>query len=215
MAVLNRVCHEPHRPLDEINVDMPLELAELVDCLLAKEPAKRPEPPEVEARCADLLSSLQQGRRPRRRGRLAAAWRRRAQWKQPLAVAGAVAAALVCVGLGAWLSGPVLAPVGEIPSAVERPQVAKEETKNGTRSVPATTEADTFDRDLAGTLARVAEIEAARTLPGEENPSPGADAFLEEVTRLQSLLWQLESERTARSANDSSFDSPPVEIKKD
>ena len=72
MAVLNRICHEPHRPLDEVNPDVPIELAELVDRLLAKESADRfATAREVEARCAALLAEMQQGRR-RRRGLAAA-----------------------------------------------------------------------------------------------------------------------------------------------
>ncbi|WZP00794.1 DUF2807 domain-containing protein [Isosphaeraceae bacterium EP7] len=40
-AVLRRVCDDPHRPLDEVNPDIPGWLAEAVDRLLAKQPAGR------------------------------------------------------------------------------------------------------------------------------------------------------------------------------
>lgn len=68
MAILNRICHEAHRPVDDLNPDVPIELAELVDRLLAKDPGERfATAQEVEARCAELLSHMQQGRRLRRR----------------------------------------------------------------------------------------------------------------------------------------------------
>lgn len=41
MAVLNRICHDPHRPVHEVNSDVPLELSRYIDGLLEKDPAKR------------------------------------------------------------------------------------------------------------------------------------------------------------------------------
>ena len=42
MAVLNRICNEPQRPLGELNPAIPIELEELVDQLLSKSPDDRP-----------------------------------------------------------------------------------------------------------------------------------------------------------------------------
>ncbi|WP_010587313.1 serine/threonine-protein kinase [Schlesneria paludicola] len=67
MAILNRICHDPHRPLDEVNHDVPAELAETVDRLLSKNPGDRyRDAREVEQRLSSLLAHLQQGRRSRR-----------------------------------------------------------------------------------------------------------------------------------------------------
>lgn len=41
MAVLHRICDSPHRPLNQINCDVPIELCDLVDRLLSKQPARR------------------------------------------------------------------------------------------------------------------------------------------------------------------------------
>ncbi len=41
LAILNRICDEPHRPIREINPHVPPALSELVDRLLAKAPADR------------------------------------------------------------------------------------------------------------------------------------------------------------------------------
>ena len=41
MAVMNRICHHRHRPLCEVNAEVPLEISQLIDRLLAKAPRKR------------------------------------------------------------------------------------------------------------------------------------------------------------------------------
>jgi eukaryotic-like serine/threonine-protein kinase len=70
MATLNRICHSPHRPLVQVNADVPFEVARLVDRLLAKEPNQRfQSAKELDDELTKLLSSLQQGGlslRPRR-----------------------------------------------------------------------------------------------------------------------------------------------------
>lgn len=42
IATLNRICHDPHRPVDMVNERVPTGLAALIDELLAKQPNKRP-----------------------------------------------------------------------------------------------------------------------------------------------------------------------------
>lgn len=41
MGILNRICHEPHRPVHEIRSDVPREICDLVDRLLEKDPRNR------------------------------------------------------------------------------------------------------------------------------------------------------------------------------
>ena len=56
MAILNRICHKAHRPVDDVNPDVPIELAEVVDRLLAKDPDERfATAREVEARLCRAL----------------------------------------------------------------------------------------------------------------------------------------------------------------
>lgn len=55
MAVMNRICHEPHRPVSEERDDVPVEVSELIDGLLAKEPEKRfPGADDLRARLLEL-----------------------------------------------------------------------------------------------------------------------------------------------------------------
>jgi eukaryotic-like serine/threonine-protein kinase len=63
MGVLNRICHSSHRPLAEVNSSVPIEVAQLVDRLLAKDPTKRFASLDLIEQEADrLLSALQSGK---------------------------------------------------------------------------------------------------------------------------------------------------------
>ncbi len=68
MAVLNRICHEPYRPIEEVNPNVPLELTKIVDRLLSKKPDGRfGSAAEVHDKLQRLLSDYQSGKlRPRR-----------------------------------------------------------------------------------------------------------------------------------------------------
>lgn len=69
MAVLNRICHEPHRPVEEVNSDVPPELAETIDRLLSKDPVSRfRSAQEVEQHLEFILVGLLAGRRSYRLG---------------------------------------------------------------------------------------------------------------------------------------------------
>jgi eukaryotic-like serine/threonine-protein kinase len=95
MAVLNRICHDRHRPVRDINPQLPYELADVIDRLLEKRPSRRFAYAE-EARQAlqDVLKSLQSPH----------PWRRR-RWMRELSRhrTPAIAACLV-IGLStlAW-----------------------------------------------------------------------------------------------------------------
>ncbi len=61
MAVLHRICQFPHRPLVEVNRDVPIEVSQLVDRLLAKKSTDRiATAAEAERQLASLLTNLQQ-----------------------------------------------------------------------------------------------------------------------------------------------------------
>ncbi len=99
LAILNRICHNPHRPVDEVNTDVPAELADLIDSLLSKNPSNRYRDAEtVEQRLDAILVQLQNGQRSRRRS-----WRR--LWLRYRSVVQrgllAVAGIFICVLLGA------------------------------------------------------------------------------------------------------------------
>lgn len=106
MAILNRICHEDHRPVDEVNSDVPPELADTIDRLLSKDPSHRfRSAHEVEQHLETILSRLQAGRRSYRIG-----WKRSwLRWRST-AIAGARNLAIVSgcilagIGLSHWTS---------------------------------------------------------------------------------------------------------------
>jgi serine/threonine protein kinase len=192
MAVLNRICHEPHRPLDDVNPDVPIELAELVDRLLAKDPAHRfAAASEVEACCAALLSDVQQGRRRRRRN-----WLRRLRRNVPLArrLAIGTAAAMVCMLIGAWVAWLALGHKvpSDGPQSVLRERVSQDGKPAATHSPEAAAEVvrepfDPFPQDLLETRQRLQTIEARNTLRGS-TPASGDALWRSEIEKLRSML---------------------------
>lgn len=64
LAILNRICNDEHRPVEEVNPDVPAELANVIDRLLSKNPAHRFRDAEhVERTLGAILLQLQSGRR--------------------------------------------------------------------------------------------------------------------------------------------------------
>ena len=60
LAVLHRICQEKHRPVWQLNKDVPDELCDIIDRLLEKKPARRlASAEEVHRRLATLLSRVQ------------------------------------------------------------------------------------------------------------------------------------------------------------
>ncbi len=63
MGVLNRICHETHRPVREVNSMVPVPLAKIIDRLLAKNAADRyASAEELEQALSDIMRALQAGK---------------------------------------------------------------------------------------------------------------------------------------------------------
>lgn len=101
LAVLNRVSHEPHRPVWQVNADVPDALSDVIDKLLEKKPARRfATAQEVEDRLATLLACAQSGDLPSRRAH-------RKPIKRYAAIAAACALVLVtAVAFWQWRTEP-------------------------------------------------------------------------------------------------------------
>jgi serine/threonine protein kinase len=99
LGVLHRICRDTHRPVWQVNKDIPDELSDVIDRLLAKKPAQRiASAEEVQEELASLLSRLQREGLGRHHFR---GWRRTPRrWKLAwLAGAAAVCGATVA---GIW-----------------------------------------------------------------------------------------------------------------
>lgn len=211
LAILNRICHNPHRPVDEVNTDIPAELADLVDRLLSKNPGDRYRDAEmVEQRLDAILVQLQNGQRSRRRS-----WRR--WWLRCRSVVQrgllAVIAICICVLLGAlWATdqttgkGRVNGNTGEdavLPmttgnaaagnAAADGVAVLGEafgvDTQSAARPlvyVPP----DTFDRDLAETRRLLDAIDSAASasVPVQLPNALGDDPWGDDLQAIKELL---------------------------
>jgi serine/threonine-protein kinase len=100
MAVLNRICHEPHRPVWQTNSNIPDELADVIDRLLEKKPSRRfTTAGAVQQTLADVLSRMQHPRPWRARR-----WLRRLNGRRMQVAAVAAAVVLGVAGFG-WHAG--------------------------------------------------------------------------------------------------------------
>ena len=101
LGVLHRICREDHRPVWQVNKDIPDELSDVIDRLLEKKPGRRfASAEEVQQKLASLLSRVQQQGLGRRRFR---GWRGK-RLRRKLAWAAGIAAvcAATIAGLSWW-----------------------------------------------------------------------------------------------------------------
>lgn len=102
LAVLHRICHEPHRPVWQVNPDVPDELCDVIDRLLEKKPGRRfAGAEEVQDRIASLLNRAQRDGFGRRRFR---AWRTRLVRRTVTAAAAIVLVGVAILAVAYWWS---------------------------------------------------------------------------------------------------------------
>ena len=81
MAVLKRICHDPHRPVWEINSAIPDELSAVVDRLLEKKPQQRYDSAkQVKQALSSLLVKHQESGSWQRSNRRQSRWSTRTRW---------------------------------------------------------------------------------------------------------------------------------------
>lgn len=101
LAVLNRICNDEHRPVEQVNSDVPPEVADVIDRLLAKKPTDRfRDAEELEHRLEAILTRLQSGQQSNRLW-FSRMWRRQRNTIRLGVVA--LAAVACCVAAGAAL----------------------------------------------------------------------------------------------------------------
>lgn len=182
LAILNRICNDDHRPVDEVNSDIPAELAEVVDRLLSKNPADRfRDAHEVERTLETILVRLQNGQRSGRRR-----WRRTwVRWRR-VGLKTAIGAGIVfaCVMAGVVLSRFGMTSVVS-PNVHATPSAAITESS----SIPSalvTLPPDTFEHDLAETRSLLETIETHSKVSPEPGDNP--DQWRSELNELTELL---------------------------
>ena len=208
MAVLNRICHERHRPVDQVNPQVPWDLAELIDRLLEKDPSSRPARAEA---VVQTLATMLQDPRSRTRYRRQAATRHRARMAWVCSIALVI---LLAIGVQFWPgwnrtdnTGPSDA---RRTSAVEgagseeaiSPDAAATESPSDpmhdsaaqvVRALDAMSDAD-FEIQLRDIEASVVdqELSALATPPPAGEPPP--DAWQLELNTLRAYLQAMEAD---------------------
>ena len=157
LAILNRICNDQHRPVDEVNSDVPAELADVVDRLLSKNPADRfRDAHEVERQLESILLQLQNGQRSSR-----LRWRRTwLRWRDVIRKSAlGVGAVSACVMAGVAITYWSMSPVGT-PTSNPTPSPAVIQVPLPKSSPVITLPPDTFGPDLAETQRLLEAIES-------------------------------------------------------
>jgi hypothetical protein len=202
LAVLHRICREPHRPAWQLNAEVPDELCDVIDRLLEKKPSRRfASAEEVGQRLAELLSQAQQRGLGRRRFRLRRAWRTR-----HTAMLGAAAVALVTILVAVVQRGPGTPPepVADQPtsSTVAAAATVQLEAPPDSAAIAAATAAleqhgasqQQFDAELNAVRSN-----ASRAASGASFLQHGDEAWLRELEALNREVSNLESNSGVRS----------------
>lgn len=175
LAILNRICHDTHRPVDEINHDVPAELAEVVDRLLEKDPHNRfDNSHEVVEQIESILVDLQNCRRsPRLRWRRT--WRR--WWSTVWQTSIGLAVIVACLVTGMFLAGwrPGMTPMNQI-SGVD---------VNSADNADRASELATRLSDIQDTSSQQPDVRAL--IPG------AGDGYVHELSETQQSLDEIES----------------------
>jgi len=201
LAILNRICNDQHRPVDEVNSDIPAELAEVVDRLLSKNPADRfRDAQEVERQLDAILVQLQSGQRSRR-----VRWRRTwLRWRNVIrrsAMAAGVIGVCMLIGFGlAFWNMPQMPSRIALPSPMAEPTqrtdsippVARAEQPQTASPSFITLPSDTFKKDLAETQQLLEEISAHwnTTLQGSEPLGSESDKWSEQISEIMEQFNQ-------------------------
>ena len=244
LAVLNRICLDPHRPVDEVNHDIPAQLAATVDQLLAKDPADRfRNAREVEERFASILSQLQNGQPSRflRWGRQWFRWRSAARRLFPKFLAAA-ACAVFGAGITWWLwsdpsaedsvrrSGAARSEeVSERRNALEQigpePGMSRHQEVNSEVKSPPPAGSDRLQETIAHDInAEFSRLQAAvNQLEARWNPtspdyaavSPGEDTWYQDLESLRNLLQNMDEESSGTRIQSQHHYSSAVERKEE
>lgn len=187
LAILNRICHDQHRPVDEVNSDIPAELADVVDRLLAKNPADRfRDAHEVERQLESILLQLQNGQRSSR-----LRWRRTwLRWRDVIRNSAiGVGAVSVCVMAGVAMTYWSMSP-GQTPTSKPEPGSAVAQGPLPKSSSIITLPPDTFAADLAETqrLLEAIELDGISDSHIKADSDIDSDKWHNELHEVQGLL---------------------------
>lgn len=210
MGVLNRICHSPHRPINELNSRVPVQVSQLVDQLLSKKPEDRFDSlNSVEREIDSLLHALQSGglslRAPMRKtvGALVASHQRM------LAV---LALILLLLASGWELSSRLPELFSASPAVVDsdhetdQPQPSNQLTVKDLRRVQQLFEQSraedlAFEQELNRTNQQARFLEAVWTSSGQTSTNGSSNEYSSRVFQIGNDLNLLDQVINPNSAN--------------
>jgi hypothetical protein len=177
LGVLHRICHDHHRPVWHLNNEIPDDLSDLIDQLLAKAPNRRPADAEiVGSRLAEILSRIQLYGVGRRRigglrGRL---YERKLIGTTAILLAGAIATAV----LVRTSSAP--APTAEPPNQPSLPDIGKS-------AAQLSEEEQLYAEELGTVLGTVQQLDgpAVPALPRPDGWRVELESLKDELARIE------------------------------
>jgi len=182
MAVLNRICNQDHRPVWEINPEIPNELCDVIDQLLEKKPRSRfSDAAQIQATLSRALVNVQQPGRHRIRAKL-----RRWMRKRGRALSTAVTAT-VCVLAATFALMPD--PDGKTADSTSNADAsgAVGQTDSG-HDRPDVDDATSDEAGADGILSQIA---------GEQRLERN---FVDEINAVESALRNLESSHSSEGS---------------
>mgnify|MGYP002623180636 CR=1 FL=1 len=194
LAVLNRICRDRHRPVWEINPEIPDGLSDVIDRLLEKKPYKRFASAEAtRAALLKVLGKLQQPSASRRRS----AFRRRLRarrWWIVSATAMAVVVGAGLVGSRLFDAEPAGVPAPGTPETVnqEPPQPEASPLVLSQLAAIEAGPADMFDSEMLETQQRLQALEMANASSAGGIVRPMGDDWQRDVQELKERLSAME-----------------------
>jgi serine/threonine-protein kinase len=183
-AVLHRICNDEHRPVWQANPEIPDELSDLIDQLLAKKPSRRPATAaDTSRQLAAQLSHFQQFGPSRRKW---AGWRGRRGRRRVLGAVAAVLAMALAATTYQFTSSPTTI---EAPPNTETNQAETNQAELRQSVDQALALEGSFSSDLEAAHQAVAESEGQATFS-----STGDDAWSRELEAIDREMRSIESE---------------------
>lgn len=184
MAVLNRICNEAHRPVWEINPEIPDELCEVIDQLLEKKPRSRfSDAAQIQAALSRALVNVQQPGRHRIRSQVRRWMRKRGR------ALGATVAATACVLMASLALMPDSAGKPVDTSNVSAAAGIAEQTETGSGRDRSNADKGSADEAVAdGILSEIA---------GEQRLERN---FVDEINAVEAELRSLESSHSSEGS---------------
>lgn len=190
LAVLNRICNDQHRPVWDVNPDIPDDLADIIDTLLEKKPDRRfTGANQTHDVLLKLLEKLQQPGGMRNRSALRR-WFRSHRGQVATTLAALAGVAVVALGLSGLFSS--IKP-GTTDSKVDN---AIGKVKSSPKTEPTESEKQKILELALNNAREAAQQTVSSVLAADVNPSK---AFMAELSDLESETQKIMGENMASS----------------